>query len=193
MKRDNKRYSAWQYMKTVTSFTAQEVANHLGISTHHAFRFIRMFEEEGYIKHISGNGKSKRFGGSPKRFAISTTSEPEFGYQKNKKFFVKTSCQKLWNNMKIARNFSVTDLLSSIDVKKGTAKEYVSLLLKAGYLSVIKQPGYFPNTEAKYHLVKDTGRLSPQKVNGGVWDRNTKQFIAIPKKSSKEVPHDVAR
>lgn len=199
MHRENNRYLAWVFMKKVKTFTASDVAEELSVTHHQAFRYIRHFVESGYLKHIRGNGKNKRFGGEPKVFTVQSGIEPEFGYIKNKEVYTKTGQQKLWNNMKIARTFTVSSLLSSVDIRKGSAKEYVSSLVKAGYLKVIRPAKRLPNKEGKYLLVRDTGRLAPRRCRDkrGMWDQNEQKFFpyVIATKSNKpqEAHHDVAR
>lgn len=78
--------------------------------------------------------------------------------------------QRAWNSMKIAKTFTVRDIVTSVaragdgDVEENI-RRYCRALTKAGYLrcQARRRPGSAPSSNgfAVYELVKDTGRVAP--------------------------------
>lgn len=173
MPNTNKRIGAWLQMLLRDRFTAKQIADAQGINIRQCHTTLRTFVKRGLIHQVSGTGKV----GNPKIYQVVLGEMPSFGSGRTlARIHKKTGRQKLWNNMKIARKFTVADLLSTVSVAKTSAQEYVNKLLKAGYLEVIRPKQYFPNSEPKYLLIRDTGRLSPQVLSEGCWDRNQEKL-----------------
>ena len=80
--------------------------------------------------------------------------------------------------MKIAGRFSIRDLIMTASIGEGTAQNYISKLLKAGYITVVaKVDQSLPVRERKglrgcYRLIRNTGRLAPIVRDDGCWDQN---------------------
>ena len=78
--------------------------------------------------------------------------------------FKKNTRQKIWNNMKIQRAFSIASVVSSLEVPKTTAYAYIRPLHLSGYLQ--------KSGKNKYRFIRDTGRLAPIVRKLGCWDQN---------------------
>jgi predicted transcriptional regulator len=196
----NKRKSAWMQMLLRETFTAKDIADATNVSIVQCHTTIRVFISRGILTRVKGVGVY----GNPRKLTVVLGKNPQFGSGGTiPKIYKKNGRQQLWNNIKIARTFTIESLLSSIDVKITSAQEYVKCLKDAGYIVLIKegkkQKGV-RNGKNLYRLVNDTGRLAPRKVKDGMWDQNENALYPIKHQirsnitnSSKETQHDVAQ
>lgn len=85
--------------------------------------------------------------------------------------------EAMWRAMKVLPVFDYTDIakaatLGALVVKPATAKAYVVVLARAGYLTQVRAAK--PGTPAKHRLTKNTGMHAPAITRmKAVFDRNT--------------------
>lgn len=91
--------------------------------------------------------------------------------------------ENMWRSMYMLGEFTHEDIAShattqSVQVTKETAKSYVSMLLKCGYLKVLRKAEPVKGRLAKYRLVRNTGPLPPkvQRVKR-IYDPNTHEVF----------------
>ncbi|ODS10957.1 hypothetical protein [Vibrio scophthalmi] len=199
MASENKRKIAWLQMLLRESFTSLEIANAVGISQVQCHTTIRHFLSQGIVKEVRGVGVASK----PRVLTTVLGQDPKFGSGGGiSKKFKKTGRQQLWNNMKIARKFTVESLLSSIDVKQTSAQQYTKSLLDTGYLKLNltgKTQKGIKNGYNVYTLIRDTGRLAPKLMKEGCWDQNEQKLYPFTKggngkaqRVDKEKSNDVA-
>ncbi len=88
--------------------------------------------------------------------------------------------ENMWRSMRMLGQFDARDIAAhstthSVSVSDATAKSYISMLLRTGYLRVVSKavPG---RRAAVYRLIRNSGPRPPQiqRVKQ-VWDPNTRQ------------------
>ncbi|WP_010142193.1 hypothetical protein [Oceanicola sp. S124] len=91
--------------------------------------------------------------------------------------------ENMWRSIYMLREFTHEDIAAhattlSVQVTKETAKTYVSMLLKCGYLKVLRKAEPVKGRLAKYQLVRNTGPLPPkiQRVKR-IYDPNTHEVF----------------
>lgn len=85
-----------------------------------------------------------------------------------------TGRTRLWQSMRIMRQFSLPDLVATAEVNSDNARKYVGALTRAGICRVSreKRNGYKGGHQV-WFLVRDLGPHAPTiQTDGGVWDPN---------------------
>lgn len=180
MAREYKCEQIWTYICSHDVVNARDVSLNTGISADLVNVNLSRFANRGWLTYVSGKGVS----GDPKCYRKTHQARPEFkGHTRDKSQsrYSKSDRQMLWNNMKISRKFTVTDLLSSIDVPVRVAERFITVLHKAGYVSPFTVRGAQVKRlnngyEPVWVLTRDTGRLAPKGRKSGLWDQNEKKF-----------------
>jgi len=88
---------------------------------------------------------------------------------------------KSWQSMRILREFSLADLQVTAEVTYDSAKKYVRLLERAGYLLRVVRHSGQPGSYARWRLVRDSGPVAPI-LRGGlrpdrVYDPNLQEVF----------------
>ncbi|HET7300091.1 MAG TPA: hypothetical protein VFJ01_05505 [Oleiagrimonas sp.] len=88
---------------------------------------------------------------------------------------------KMWQTMRIMRQFTVADIESSAEVTNTAASKYVRFLHQAGYLRCVqaKESGR-TGGHARYQLLRNTGPHAPRIGKRGVRDPNVEPIKAEP-------------
>ncbi|PMN90295.1 MarR family transcriptional regulator [Enterovibrio norvegicus] len=184
----------WEYLSRHPNSTAGEISDALSLNRSYCNKFVNQLMHEGFAHRVGGKGNWK----SPRRFSVNPELRPNLGYDAKKgspatKRFKKKARQKLWNNMKIERKFTISSILASIDVPKTTAYSYLAGLRAAAYIEMVfdgksvkgKQNG---TTEHRYLLIRDTGRLAPIVRKDGCWDQNEQVLYSFQTVKSGSAP-----
>lgn len=80
----------------------------------------------------------------------------------------RSSRQRLWQGMRILRQFDVVQLAAVAEAEKSTAKNLIATLKKFGVVVGSKQ----------YQLTKDLGPHAPSfRADGTLYDHNTKHIL----------------
>ncbi|SHO56074.1 hypothetical protein [Vibrio quintilis] len=177
----NIRQAIWEYISSHPNCRAEDLSAHLDIPITPCRNAIHGLIQKGLIHKTDGTGHV----GRPFKYQVSTDEPPVWGKSPGGKIKIrskKTNRQKLWNNMKISKKFTVSDLLSTLEIGENTARNYLTYLVKGGY---VIEKSRAPNKkrlspssgkEIEWFLIKDTGRLAPIVRHDGLWDQNEQKF-----------------
>ena len=97
---------------------------------------------------------------------------------------------RMWLSMNVLQTFTAKELSYTAEVAENTAKSYVTMLIKAGYICV--QTPSRPGTPAVYHYLrrKRTGPLAPQIQRiKAVFDPNTNEVVWAKRDGAGEKEH----
>lgn len=165
------RDQAWEQVKTLPSFTVDQVADLTGVKRETARGYCRAWELDGKAR------VTERPFGKPMVYCPADAVRPIEG-------FTPTSSPEgnMWTVMRRLRQFSPTDLAAhsnagGVEVTIEQARAYARALMAAGYLKVrvTAQPGV---REAVYQLIGNTGPRAPVvKRVSGVFDPNERSFV----------------
>jgi hypothetical protein len=82
---------------------------------------------------------------------------------------------RLWKAMRVIRRFDVGQLMVATDATRTNAQDYVSKLVRAGFLRMAVKGNATARRMAIYQLVRDSGPLAPiTRKTGDTFDQNTK-------------------
>lgn len=86
--------------------------------------------------------------------------------------------QRVWQSMRIMRQFSRSDLVATAEAGVTGVERYVRALLGAGYVRLVQaRVSGRPGSRDRFALVRDSGPLAPiaRRDGSGVFDPNTQQ------------------
>ncbi|MDL3984612.1 hypothetical protein [Shewanella xiamenensis] len=168
---------AWRWVQRQPSFTKEELAVATGLTLKQCSTIVYALKKRDDIKVISQEETTKR-GPKPKRYAV--VSQGRFAQSKRRHG---DSQQRVWQSMRILRNFTYSDLVATAEVSKGIANSFCNLLMRFGYVRQIRaNPTNLPVQErsgqyAVYRLVKDTGPIAPKRQDIFLFDANLKEYL----------------
>lgn len=89
--------------------------------------------------------------------------------------------QRMWQSMRVLRQFTIADLAATTETPPNSVSHYVRALRDAGYVRCV-QPVQSGRTagHACYALVRDSGPAAPRIGNHGVRDANARPTHAVP-------------
>lgn len=197
----------YKFLEQHPRSTTRQIADALNINHKYCNKFVHELWRDGFLQKDAGVGNWF----NPRKFSVVSEKKPRLGCGAvegavTTRRFKKKARQKLWNNIKIERKFSVTSILASIDAPKTTAYSYIRQLVRAGYVELVfdgkKAKGRANGTaENRYLLVRDTGRLAPIGRKDGCWDQNEQKLYPYTQGTTKrkalgkrkeDVTHDMA-
>lgn len=177
----NNTEQAWHWIQRQPSFTREELAEALGLTLKQCSTIIFAFKKRGEIKVISQVEVAAKRGPKLKRYAA--VSQTLRGQSEQTKRRYGARKQRLWQSMRILRNFTYPDLVATAEVSLSSAHAFCNLLIKFGYvrqiranptnLSLQDRAGQY----AVYRLVKDTGPIAPKKQDIFLFDANLKEYL----------------
>ncbi|MGS3138250.1 hypothetical protein ACB316_08430 [Aeromonas sanarellii] len=177
----NKRAAAWNHIAANECFTVNDIAMVIAESTEKGREIVKEFERRGVIQQVAGIGVA----GRPKIYARIEGQEPVLGRGHCGEGRVvrrrdhKTKQQKMWNAMKMHKQFTRIDLQMTAEVTDSHAKSFLSALYKAGYIRfLVKVKAGIQNKGklSRYTLLRNTGQLAPLVRKTGIWDQNEQRF-----------------
>ncbi len=90
-----------------------------------------------------------------------------------------TARYRLWRSMRIARRFTIPDLMATADATRANTQTYVIGLERAGYLRVMRpRISGVKMGSVVYLIVNDSGPKPPRLGKHGVFDPNVKERAA---------------
>lgn len=180
--RGNQAY--WEIIRALRTFTISDIEKRCNVDRRIVGDYVRRLAKAGAIVTEGESGDAiiyRLVVDQPDAPAVrrdgSLTTPPGLGQE------------QMWRTMKMLKTFDAAELSASastdtVGVSVDTAKNYITHLLRAGYLVVVVpgKPGYKPGTgnSARYRLRPDmiTGPLAPQiQRTDWVWDPNRKQVM----------------
>lgn len=170
----------WIFIRKNPEFTITEIVKATDIIRKTVSDYIKRLEAGKIVEKRPDYDQSKVFvlvrdmGVHAPRIARDGTPVTQGGGVKN-----------MWRSMRLLAQFTPLDLAlhsttDIISVTEATSRSYCSMLLKAGYLRVLKKavPG---KHQASYRFIRDTGPLPPQiqRVKQ-VYDPNLREVTYSP-------------
>ena len=171
----NTRAALWAAMRDLGSFTVTELAHATRYHTSTVQTYLQGLTAAGYLS-VDTLSKPMKYTLEPE-LIVSTPPR----VRKDGTLVTQGQGRKnLWRTAKILGEFSVPELrvfasTNTVEIKDSEAADYVSYLVKAGYLVVVT-PAKGAKTRARYRFVMSryTGPLAPQVQRiKQVWDPNT--------------------
>ena len=158
---DYGQQAVWNEIRRLHVFTVTEVWGAVDMHRGSIINYIKRPEAGGYVRKCPDFEKTWRYqltrnaGHHAPRLTRDGEPVTQGGANEN-----------MWRSMRMMGVFTPQDLAvhsttETTNVAVATAKAYCTMLMKAGYLRVVRkaQP---PTRQAAYRLVRDTGPLHPQ-------------------------------
>ncbi len=166
---------AWQAMTVLKTFRLSQV--------NAVLQHTNMESLKAFAKRLEGKGIINRTKDYDEDFftVLKPKARP-FDKAKSKAVTPISGRQKMWQSMRILRDFDAAQVATTAEVSAKSAQSYISLLKKAGYLFVVKQAPRTGNVIERagettvYRLLKDTGPTRPIPKADGVFDVNKKEL-----------------
>ena len=173
---------AWQAMRILKTFSLQQVRDaieHTTLDSLKAFakRLVaaKAIAEHVDYEHITYTVINAEY----KPFKQVNNSDAK---QKN------SGRQRMWQSMRILNEFDAGQVASTADVSLASARSFISILKKAGYVFIVKAA---PRTGSAierageatiYRLLKNTGPMRPIPKATGIYDVNQNKLIKFKEK-----------
>jgi hypothetical protein len=103
------------------------------------------------------------------------TSHPLAG----RPYKVPSAHQRLWKAARVLKLFDAVVLSSAAAVAETTAREFLSLLSRAGYVIVTARGNGRSGSVNRYRLVKNTGPRAPRRMFDALEDGNTGELVTL--------------
>lgn len=166
---------AWEAMTVLKTFRLSQV--------NAALQHTNMDSLKAFAKRLEGKRIVRRTKDYDEDFftVIKPKAKP-FDKTKSRAVQANSGRQKMWQSMRILRDFEVAQVAATAEVTVNSAQSYISLLKKAGYLMVAKQAPRTGTAIARagedtiYRLLRDTGPTRPIPRANGVFDANQRRL-----------------
>lgn len=146
--------------------------------------YLPALEKAGYIKRTGGQSVAPGRLGLPITYTLLKRAPEAPRLSKlGEPVTQGTANLAMWRAMKVLKSFDYVDICNAatmppLVVKPQTAKSYVLLLARAGYLQEVRASK--PGTPARYRLLRNTGAHAPAITRRKcVFDRNTGTFAEL--------------
>lgn len=180
--------TAWGWITSQNTFTCIELSRATGLSLSQTRTVVVSLTRLGAVKQTSLR-KVEHFKGGfrPKAFKAVTGASPLLvgkGGHTSPKTRRGTAQQLVWQSMRVLRTFTVCDLVATTGCSDSTARAYLSLLTKFGYVRRLPSTHMRLSNEqrvgqrSRYKLLKNTGPVAPKRQREGLWDANLKQEVS---------------
>lgn len=179
----NQLDDAWQAMKILKNFSLQQVRDAVQVTTLSALKeFAKRLVSAGVVEeHI--DFEDVRY------TLLKPTYDP---FKPPLKANVQaTGRQKMWQSMRILNEFDAAQVASTSGTSLSSARSYISILKKAGYIFVVKEAmrsGTIVERAGEttiYKLLKNTGPTRPIPKANGVFDVNKNELVEFGKMTRK--------
>ena len=98
---------------------------------------------------------------------------PQLGKRLRVPMQTRSARQLLWQSMRVLREFTIVDLVTTAESTKRNAQQYVQALTRARYLRQTSTKRSTTLNPARFRLIRNTGPLAPRAGRTGVLDPNT--------------------
>lgn len=101
--------------------------------------------------------------------------------------------KRMWQSMRILTEFDAGQVASTADVSLSSARSYISILKKAGFIFVVKGAPRSGNAIERagestiFRLLKNTGPNHPIPKTKGVFDANTNKLMKFKQIQRKKI------
>ena len=182
------RQLLWGFMQEMGNFSAEDLNKKCqeieDYSLYSIRRYLRDLTRAGYLQYSLEKGVKIYW--LAKSFGIhAPINEDGEIYPPNEERRL-DAYNRMWTTMRIWRSFTTDDISMCAEVSNGITTVYVSQLIRAGFLQVVRKGR--KGAKTIYRLMKDTGPIAPRPVRKkAIFDFNTKVFYGIEKEGIANV------
>jgi len=178
---------AWQAMRILKKFSLQQVRDAIEHSTLNSLKtFAKRLVEVGVLaEHVDCEHVT---------YSVQNASYNPFEQPEVNTFKAESSGrQRMWQSMRVLNEFDAGQVASTADVSLSSARSYISILKKAGFVFVVKHaPRQGSAIERAgettiYRLLKNTGPKRPIPKTKGVFDANTNKLVKFKQIQRKKI------
>lgn len=178
---------AWQAMKILKRFSLQQVRDAVQHTTLDSLKAFakRLVKAEAIAEHVDHDDIS---------YSILNASYNPFKQHENAgKAKNNSGRQRMWQSMRILNEFDAGQVASTANVSLSSARSYISILKKVGYIFVVKnapRSGSLIERAGEttiYRILKNTGPKRPIPKTKGVFDANTNKLVKFKEVTRKTV------
>ncbi|CAM3930574.1 MULTISPECIES: hypothetical protein [Pseudoalteromonas] len=172
-----KLQDAWQAMRILKRFSLQQVRDAVQHTTLDSLKAFakRLVAANAIAEHVDHEDVS---------YSILNSSYNPFEQPVNSGVTNKNSGrQRMWQSMRILNEFDAGQVASTANVSLSSARSYISILKKVGYIFVVKnapRSGSLIERAGEttiYRMLKNTGPKRPIPKTKGVFDANTNKLV----------------
>jgi hypothetical protein len=97
--------------------------------------------------------------------------------------------QRLWKALRVQKTCDANILGLSASASPETARQYLGLLVRAGYVEIVERGNGQVGKVNRYRLVKDTGPRAPRRVFDFLQDDNVGEMTALAAAQNNRRPN----
>ncbi len=174
--RSDMEASVWRSAKALKQIHWQDLLT-FGVVASTAKTFVKRWAEAGLLERIETDDFRKVYVIADAAEAAKLPADPDYD---------NSAEGNMWRSMRGLREFTATDIAAhsnagGVQVSVAQARSYCRLLVQSQHLTV-RQTGIRGKREARYKLVRYTGRIAPKpRTVKGVFDANTADFVSTDK------------
>jgi len=181
-----KLQDAWQAMKILKRFSLQQVRDAIEHTTLSCLKaFVKRLVEAGAIaEHIDFENVT---------YSVSNPNYNPFEQSKTVQKVESSGRKRMWQSMRILNEFDAGQVASTADVSLSSARSYISILKKAGFVFVVKHAPRSGSAIDRagettiYRMLKNTGPNHPIPKTKGVLDGNTNKLVKFTPVKRKKI------
>ncbi|WP_304635509.1 hypothetical protein [Pseudoalteromonas sp.] len=178
---------AWQAMVILKKFSLKQVRDAIDHTTLSSLKTFakRLVEEEAIAQYVDFEQVT---------YSVQNASYNPFEQSGiNAVKAANSGRQRMWQSMRVLNEFDAGQVASTADVSLRSARSYISILKKAGFVFVVKHaPRQGSAIERAgettiYRLLKNTGPKRPIPKTKGVFDANTNKLVKFRQIQRKKI------
>lgn len=181
---------SWEWIKEQSVFTSKQLA---------AAMDVELRQAQGSIDHLirKGGVVSGGWGKSGAKYSPIPGATPHLPGKNTTSARNVCIRQKIWQAMRFHQNFTIDDIVASVECARSNVNVFVAQLCRYEYVKKtrgisMRQPmSNRRGASAKYLLLKNTGHRYPVIWAGHLRDQNTGKIIPDPTKQ-QEADHELA-
>lgn len=182
-----KLQDAWQAMRILKRFSLKQVRDAIEHTTLDSLKAFakRLVVVNAIAEHVDHEDVNY----SILNASYNPFEQPVNSGEKNKN----SGRQRMWQSMRILNEFDAGQVASTADVSLSSARSYISILKKAGYIFVVKnapRSGSLIERAGEttiYKMLKNTGPKRPIPKTKGVYDANLNKLVKFKPITRKPV------
>lgn len=179
----------WGTARRLGTFSYGQLAVEAHIAIHRATQLVKGWEKQRLVEEVEPDSTAT----ARRKFFKLTVRAEEIDLPANLVVapLPQTPEETMWRTVRMQRAFTARDVAAlsttpDVTVTEDDAHRYLQVLLRGGYLRVVKQGsvrrsgGSLIRMHATYRLVRNTGPIPPvERRVVAVWDGNEEQFVHL--------------